>query len=208
MRFASLIHTSALVLLLCGCPGAEENGSGSGKPGIEGSGAGSNQGGTGQGGTGQGGAGQGGSGQGGAGQGSAGQGGAGSGQGGAGSGQGSAGQGGAGAGQGGAGQGGAGGGNSALCEEIENDIQVKLVEAQKCKLGIDSVQCGESVSGLCCSVIVNHKDAPEVLAYLEALEKYKSEKCAAACPAIPCPAEVKGECLPESPNAGKCAQSP
>jgi hypothetical protein len=123
-----------------------------------------------------------------------------------GSGQGGSGQGGAG--QGGAGQGGAGGGVSQACKEFESDVDVKLVEAQKCNPAIDIVQCVDAVAGKCCDVIVGMKGSPEVLAYLEALEKWKAASCNPGCPPEPCPpAPPAHTCTPDGNGAGACIQN-
>jgi hypothetical protein len=178
MRLALLVHVAAAALLLCGCPDVEEGATGSGNT-TQGSGATGGTGGSGQGGAGQGGAGQGGAGQGGAGQG--------------------------GAGQGGAGQG--GGGVSEECKKLDSELKVKLVDAQKCDPAIDIVQCVDTVSGLCCDEIVGQKDSPEVLAYLEAYEKWKAASCVASCPPVPCPAAPTGTCSLAN-GAGACVQNP
>jgi hypothetical protein len=160
MRLALLVQVVATALLLCGCPGSEENAAGSGNT-ANSSGA------SGQGGEGQGGAGQ-----------------------------------------GGEGQGGAGGGTSAACALLENDLNVKLEEAQTCNPAIDIVQCADVVAGVCCEVIVGKKDSPEVQAYLEALEKYKGASCTPTCPPVRCPAAPTGTCKPSGSGSGQCMQQP
>ncbi|HVK71612.1 MAG TPA: hypothetical protein VM694_44465 [Polyangium sp.] len=209
MRFVLLAQVAGAALFLAGCPGdqqVEPTGGASGcpagqvcPPGTGGGGGNGGDGGDGAGGGGNGSA-QGGSGQGGNGTGGAG---AGSGSGGAG------GNGAGGNGAGGAGAGGSGGsgGNAAVCEPLQTDVDLKLVEATKCyPLQPEIPQCQEIIKGPCCPISVLAQDLPEVVAYKEALNKYENAGCDAACPPIPCPAMPQFKCTTNAndPTTGTC----
>ncbi|WP_206079646.1 hypothetical protein [Polyangium spumosum] len=209
MRSVLLAQVAGAALFLAGCPGTEQveptggtncpsgqvcpPGTGGGGNGGDGAGGAGGEGnGTSQGGAGQGGAG--GNGQGGSG------GAGGNGQGG--SGAGGNGQGGA----GGNGQG--GGGGNAVCEPLENDVNVTMVGATKCfPLQPEIPQCKETIDGPCCVISVVTKDDPEVIAYLEAFEKWKAAGCMpTGCPPIPCPDMPQFQCTPDAndPTTGTC----
>ncbi|MDI3289225.1 hypothetical protein [Polyangium sp. 15x6] len=210
MRFVFLAQVTGAALFLAGCPEGQEvgptggtncptgqvcppgtGGGGNGGSGGDGSGGAGN--GTAQGGSGQGGAGNGGSG----GAGNNGSGGAGN------NGAGGNGTGGAGAGGGGGGS----GGNTAVCEPLEADVNLKLVPATKCyPLQPEIPQCQEIIEGPCCPISVVAQDLPEVIAYKEALQKFKNESCDATCPAIPCPAMPQFKCTADQsdPTTGTC----
>lgn len=208
MRSVLLAQVAGAALFLAGCPGTEQveptggtncpsgqvcpPGTGGGGNGGDGAGgAGGDGNGTAQGGAGQGGMGAGGNGQGGAG---------GNGQGGSG--------GAGGNGQGGAGGNGQGGGGNAVCEPLENDVNVTMVGATKCfPLQPEIPQCKEILDGPCCVISAVTKDDPEVIAYLEAYEKWKAAGCMpTGCPPIPCPEIPQFQCTPNAndPTTGTC----
>ncbi len=200
MRFVLLAQVAGAALFLAGCPGdqqVEPTGGGSGcpagtvcPPGAGGGGGNGGNGGDGAGGAGNAGGagGSGGSGQGGAG---------GNGAGGAGNGSGGA--------SNGSGAGGSGG--NAVCDPLESDLDIKLVDATQCfPLQPEIVQCQEVLDGPCCPISVVAKDSPEVVAYIEAFNKYKAAGCDAGCPPIPCPAMPKFKCTANAndPTTGVC----
>ncbi|MDC3955932.1 hypothetical protein [Polyangium jinanense] len=214
MRFVLLAQVAGAALFLAGCPGDQQvepsggNGCPAGQvcpPGAGGGGNGGN-GGDGAGGAGNGTA-QGGSGQGGAGNGGAGGAGNNGGSGGAGN-NGAGGNGSGGAGNNGAGGGTGGtGGNAAVCEPLEADVNLKLVPATKCYPQQPEIpQCQEIIDGPCCPISVVAQDLPEVIAYKEALQKFKNESCEPAeCP-LPCPAMPQFKCTADQgdPTTGTC----
>ncbi|MDI1478303.1 hypothetical protein [Polyangium sp. y55x31] len=215
MRIVLLAQVAGAALFLAGCPGDEQvepTGGATGcpagqvcPPGTGGGGNGGSGGDGGNGGAGNGTA-QGGNGQGGAGgNGSGGAGAGGNGSGGAGAG--GNGQGGAGGGGNGGGGNGGSGGNAAVCDPLEADVNLKIVPAMQCyPLQPEIPQCQEIIDGPCCPISVVAQDLPEVIAYKEALQKFKNESCEATCPPIPCPAMPQFKCTANDndPTTGTC----
>lgn len=117
-----------------------------------------------------------------------------------------------GVGQGGAGEGGegdGGGGNQAKCDQLLEDLQKELAEAQACSLLLPIVQCSTFVDGVCCPVPVADGQSSETQKYLEELDDYFAEGCVPVCPPVECNPIPVGTCQPGNQGNldGTCVES-
>ena len=113
---------------------------------------------------------------------------------------------GSGGGTGTAGTTGAGGSGPKDCAMLLADLKTYLAIAQTCSLSVSSVQCHDTVPGLCCPHIVTNKDSSETQSYLAALANFKAKCSGAPCPGTPCKTTMPGMCKEASPGsvAGAC----
>ncbi len=189
---------------MCGCPtapGTDPTGGGNCVPTINCSSSGSTGGEGGKETTGSGGKGNGGGG--GIGNTGGGSNGGSAGKGGSGGAGGASGVGGSGSGSGSGGTGGSG--PPVNCEKLESEIKIKQEASQTCNPEIPpGVECKDIIDGLCCPIAVNDLNSPEVIAYLEALKKYRENQCMPMCPPDPCPSMAQANCMSAGGLLGTC----
>lgn len=101
------------------------------------------------------------------------------------------------------------GGPTVNCEKLEGEIKVKQEASMTCNPEIPpGAQCQDIIEGLCCPIAVNDLNSPEVIAYLEALKKYREGQCMPMCPPDPCPSMPMANCMSAGGLLGTCVILP